>query len=314
MSRPLRIEFSGAFYHITSRGNERKEIFKSRRDREKFLEYLASATARYGAVVHCYCLMDTHYHLLLETPQGNLSQIMRHINGAYTTYYNVKRQRVGHLFQGRYKGILVEADSYAAELSRYIHLNPVRAGIVQRPEEYEWSSHRSYIESQAPGWLRQDLVLGLFAKETAAARQRYTIFVEELIGAEYESPLNNVAASTVLGSPKFVEEIIEQYIDVRELDENLTGFRHLVSRPKCEDIEKKVAALLTRQRELIKDVSVHCCKKFSGCQLKDIGEYFGKSAPAISQVSHRLAVRAEKDEGLRALLSSVEAAFKKGSN
>ena len=101
MSRPLRIQYPGAFYHVTSRGNERQGIYKNNRDREKFLEYLSSASERYGAVIHAYCLMDNHYHLFLETPEGNLSQIMRHINGAYTTYFNRKRQRAGHLFQGR---------------------------------------------------------------------------------------------------------------------------------------------------------------------------------------------------------------------
>jgi len=127
MARPLRIAYPGAFYHVTSRGNEQKDVFKSQRDREKFLDYLATATERYGAVIHVYCLMSNHYHLLLETPAGNLSQIMRHINGAYTTYFNIKRKRSGHLFQGRFKAILVEADEYATELSRFIHLNPIRA-------------------------------------------------------------------------------------------------------------------------------------------------------------------------------------------
>ena len=117
MARQLRINYPGAFYHVTSRGNERKAVFKSKRDREKFLEYLETATLRYDAVVHVYCLMDNHYHLLLKTPSGNLPQIMRHINGAYTTYFNVKRGRSGHLFQGRYKAILVDADEYAKELS-----------------------------------------------------------------------------------------------------------------------------------------------------------------------------------------------------
>ena len=129
MARPLRITFPGAFYHITSRGNEQKVVFKSKRDREKFLEYLESATRRYAALIHAYCMMDNHYHLMLETPSGNLPEIMRHINGAYTTYFNIKRKRSGHLFQGRYKAILVEIDEYAKELSRYIHLNPVMAGM-----------------------------------------------------------------------------------------------------------------------------------------------------------------------------------------
>ena len=131
MARPLRIAFPGAFYHVTARGNERKAVFKSIRDRQKFIEYLETATERYNAVIHAYCLMDNHYHLLLETPSGNLPQIMQHINGAYTTYFNLKRVRAGHLFQGRYKAILVEMDEYAKELSRYIHLNPVRAKLAE---------------------------------------------------------------------------------------------------------------------------------------------------------------------------------------
>ncbi len=125
---------------MTSRGNEQKEIFKSIKDREQFLHYLETATKRYGVVLHIYCLMSNHYHLLLETPKGNLSQIMRYMNGAYSTYFNMKRKRAGHLFQVRYKAILVEADEYAQELSRYIHLNPVRAGMVNRSEEYPWTS------------------------------------------------------------------------------------------------------------------------------------------------------------------------------
>jgi len=129
MGRPLRIEYPDAFYHITARGNERQNIFKSNRDRERSLGYLESASERYKAVIHTYILMDNNYHILLQTPAGNLSQIMHHINGAYTNYVNKKKKRSGHLFQGRYKALLVDIDEYAQELFRYIHLNPVRAGI-----------------------------------------------------------------------------------------------------------------------------------------------------------------------------------------
>src|SRR5512136_1898446 len=116
MARPIRIEYPGAFYHITARGNEGKEIFKDTQDRRTFLSCLESTIQRYQAVIHVYCLMDNHYHLLLETPAGNLSQILQHINGTYTRNFNAKRKRWGHLFQGRYKAILVDADAYAAEL------------------------------------------------------------------------------------------------------------------------------------------------------------------------------------------------------
>jgi REP element-mobilizing transposase RayT len=186
MARPLRITYPGAFYHVTSRGNEQRDVFKSNRDREKFLSYLESSTVRYGAVIHAYCLMSNHYHLLLKTPQGNLSQIMRHINGAYTTYFNIKRKRAGHLFQGRYKAILVEADTYAQELSRYLHLNPVRAAMVAQPEEHPWSSYRYYIGTTTPPtWLNTGFILGCFDN----CRDNYRLFVKERIDKTYESPL-----------------------------------------------------------------------------------------------------------------------------
>ena len=173
-------------------------MFKSQKDREKFLSYVESAGVRYGAVVHTWWLMSNHYHLLLETPSGNRSQIMRYINGAYTTYVNVKRKRAGHLFQGRYKAILVEADAYALELSRYIHLNPVRAGMVARPEQYQWSSYRSYIgQCTTPEWLKTDFILGYFGRNAPEAKDRYRRFVEDLLKGKYESPLNATVASTV---------------------------------------------------------------------------------------------------------------------
>lgn len=160
MARALRVEYPGAFYHAASRGNERKNVFLSARDREQFLSYLESATVRYGACIHLYCLASNHYHLLVETPLGNLSQIMGHINGAYTAYLNVKRRRSGHLFQGRYKAILLDKDEYGLQLSRYVHLNPVRAGIVETPGQFRWSSYRANTGlAQAPQWLHMEFML-----------------------------------------------------------------------------------------------------------------------------------------------------------
>jgi len=140
MARQLRIEYEGAFYHITSRGNERRKIFFSKTDYKKFKEYLSDAQKKYNYRLHCYVLMTNHYHLLIETPDGNMSKVMHYLNGAYTNYINRKRNRYGHLFQGRYKAILVDHYSYLLELSRYLHLNPVRAGMVSKPGEYEYST------------------------------------------------------------------------------------------------------------------------------------------------------------------------------
>src|SRR5258706_8306926 len=143
MSRPLRLEFPGAIYHVTSRGNARAPIFADDGDRELFLETLAHVVERFHWLCHAYCLMDNHYHLLIETPDPNLSKGMRQLNGLYTQRFDRRHGRVGHVFQGRFKAILVERDSYLLELCRYVVLNPVRAKMVKQPKQYQWSSYRA---------------------------------------------------------------------------------------------------------------------------------------------------------------------------
>ena len=308
MARPLRIEYPGAYYHVTTRGNEQKDIFKSQKDRERFLFYLESAVVRYGAVIHAYCLMSNHYHLLLETPAGNLSQIMRHINGAYTTYFNVKRKRAGHLLQGRYKAILVEADDYAAELSRYIHLNPVRAGMVARPEEHVWSSYRSYIgQSKAPAWLKTDFILGYFGGDDSEGWNGYRTFAEEQLVGDYASPLEGVVASTVLGSPEFVAEVSERNLGEKRDGRHLPAIKELRLGPSLDDILGTLATEGLRDEKLLRNVGIYCCQKYSGAKLREIGGRFGISDAAVSQASRRLLLRAEKDRELKTLLERLEA-------
>ncbi len=208
MARPLRIKFPGAFYHVTSRGNERKNIYKSKRDREKFLEYLGEAHERYGAIIHAYCLMTNHYHLLIETPNANLPQIMKHLNSSYTTYFNVTRKRFGHLFQGRYKAFLVYKDDYALELSRYIHLNPVRAAMVESVVEYPWSSYRAFVGKEvSPEWLETDYVHGYFGKRVgvAQAQREYEKFVGDKNRLHDPSPLEKASADVILGPESFIQ-------------------------------------------------------------------------------------------------------------
>jgi len=297
MGRPLRIEFSGAHYHVTSRGNERKDVFKSQKDREQFLSYLESAAFRYGAIIHAYCLMNNHYHLLIETPSGNLSQIMKHINGAYTNYFNIKRKRNGHLFQGRYKAIVIEADEYAKELSRYIHLNPVRAGMVSRPEEYRWSSYLDYSgERTRPEWLNTAFILDYFGKDTISGKN-YRRFVEELIEHEYESPLNRATGATILGGAEFVSEITRRYVDGKEHDRDLPALRKLSAKPTLDAIIR-AAETLTGNDRLSKKIGIYLCHKYSGAKLKDIGERYGIKESAVSQASRRFEQEMERDNQL----------------
>ena len=300
MARPLRIEYTGAFYHVTTRGNEQKDIFKSQRDREKFLSYLETAALRYDAVIHAYCLMNNHYHLIVETPRGNLSQIMKHINSSYTTYYNVKRKRAGHLLQGRYKAILVDADEYATELSRYLHLNPVRVGIVKEPEEYRWSSCRYYTGgTSAPAWLRTDFILGYFGKKEDSARKKYRQFVHDLIGREYSSPLLATIASTILGSAEFVSEIQDRHLSDRKADREQPALRELSSKPSPEVIVKAVREAYAADDRLATKAAIYLCHRFSGAKLKEIGDLFDVSESGITQASKRFAQSMDCDEQLK---------------
>ncbi len=306
MGRPLRIEFPGAFYHVTSRGNERKAVFKSLRDREKFLSYLESATERYGAVIHIYCLMGNHYHLLLETPLGNLSKIMQHINGAYTNYFNTKRERSGHLFQGRYKAILVEVDEYAKQLSRYIHLNPVRAAMVKTPEEYKWSSCRYYtVERKAPDWLQRDFILGYFRTKPAAAMKTYRSFVHSLLDQEHQSPLAELSHSVILGSREFVDEIKDRFLRGKQPDRELPALRQMTNRPGLDDIEHVIDSVLQSDEKLARQVKLYLCHRYSGKRLREIGDRFGVSESGVTQASQRIRIKQQNNRKLRKLVTNA---------
>jgi len=307
MARPLRIIFPGAFYHITSRGNEQRVIFKSQRDREKFLSYLESATQRYDARIHAYCLMDNHYHLLIETPSGNLPQIMRHINGAYTTYFNVKHKRYGHLLQGRYKAILVDMDIYAKELSRYIHLNPVRAKIVQNLEHYQWSSYLEYIGRKKPQpWLVKDFILSYFGQKVKIAQQNYLKFVEAKVGQKVKSPFRKVIGSTILGDEDFVKMVKQNYLQSVEPDRNLPALRVLSEKPDIDDIIQAAESAFATQPRLARNIALFLCHRWSDKTLKSIGKHFGVGESAVSQASRRVARIIDKDKKLKRQIQNVK--------
>jgi len=154
MSRPLRLEFEGALYHVTSRGDRREPIFEDDEDRETWLTVLAEGLDRFHASACAYCLMSNHYHIVLQTHRPNLSRLMRHVNGVYTQRYNRRHAKVGHLFQGRFKAVLVDEESYFLEVCRYVDLNPVRARVVKRPRDWTWSSYRAHTGQVEPeAWL-----------------------------------------------------------------------------------------------------------------------------------------------------------------
>ena len=299
MARPLRIEYPGALYHVMSRGNEKKDIFRTTRDREKFLSYLSSAGERHGAVFHAYCLMSNHYHLMVETPDGNLSRVMKHINGSYTTYFNLKHQRAGHLLQGRYKATLVEADAYAAELSRYIHLNPVRAKMVSSPEEYHWSSCPRYLDGSAPSWLSTGLVLGYFGPSEKDRPGNYRAYLMEAVGEEGVDPLAGSIASTILGTDEFIRDIREKYLEGMEPGRDLPALRELAGGPALEDIKAASEEVFPGEDKLARMAGIYLCWRFSGAKLKEIGDLYGLTESGVNRTCRRLEGRMEKDRELK---------------
>jgi hypothetical protein len=252
--------------------------------------------------------MGNHYHLLLETPRGNLSKVLHHINGAYTTYFNIKRGRSGHLFQGRYKGILVERDAYCKELSRYIHLNPVRAGMVKSPSEYPWSSYRYFTgRDKKPGWLTTELVLGDFGGEGRKGYRRYREYVEGGETRELESPFKRVIASTFLGSEEFINNIRTEYLEKKKIDErNIPAIKKVIRGPSFEDIEKGVVKVIGKDHTLYKKMCIYLSHQYSGMRLDEIGACFGMKGSAVSQLSRRFKETIREDKELGGILSKIK--------
>lgn len=204
MSRPLRIEYGGAVYHLTTRGNARQKIFHDDADRRTFLAVLARVVARYGWLCHAYCLMDNHYHLLIETPKPNLALGMRQLNGIYTQAFNRRHRRVGHLFQGRYKAILVQKQAHLLELCRYVVLNPLRVKARDRVDQWKWSSFRATAGlEKAPEFLTTDWVLNQFGEKRGKAQSAYARFVREGLASR---PWDDLQGQIYLGDDAFVKQ------------------------------------------------------------------------------------------------------------
>lgn len=248
MARPLRLEFPGAIYHVTARGNARHAIVLDDRDRALFLICLGETVTRFGWICHAYCLMDNHYHLLIETPEGNVSRGMRQLNGVFTQRVNRRHGRVGHLFQGRFKAILVERDSYLLELCRYLVLNPIRAGLVRHLARYSWSSYpatRGLVE--CPGWFNPDWVLSQFGAHRAGAQRRYAEFVAE--GTGLPSPWSAVRGQVLLDSESFVDTMRPLLEETQTLKEIPRGQR-LLHRPSLMQLFTKVVRADKRLRDM----------------------------------------------------------------
>jgi len=306
MARPKRILFEGAVYHVTTRGNARQPIYFSDNDRRIFLRILRETLAEEKVVCHAWVLMDNHYHLLLETPLANLSRALKRLNGLYTHKVNFEHKRVGHLFQGRYKSILVEKDSYLKELCRYIVLNPVRAGLVKQPGDYPWSSYRATAyPSTKQDWLEVRWILGQFGKTLGSARSGYRRFVKDGIKRN-ESPLGKVTSQVYLGNRGFLDEMESRLEGVSGVE--IPSYQRKLTRPKPEQVLDRVAhEFKTTTVEILRPrmhgneggpVAAYLLGHEAGLSLSEIGALMGVTHSAVGNKITRLKKRLADDPAL----------------
>ena len=277
MARPLRVEYAGAVYHVTSRGNQRGHIFADDHDRDTFREVLESVVNRFKWVCHGYCLMGNHYHLIIETPEPNLSRGMRQLNGVYTQRFNRRLDRVGHLFQGRFKSIVIEKERDLLEVCRYTVLNPVRAGMVERPQQWRWSSYRATAGLKpAPAFLSTDWILSQFGKRRTDAQREYRAFVGE--GMQERSPWKGLVGGFLLGSEEFAAKSRALLSDDRGLSEIPREQRHL-GRPSLCDLLKNTDAKdkASRNKAIASAYLEH------GYTMKSIADYLGLHYMTVSR-------------------------------
>ena len=269
MARPLRVQFPGAVYHVTSRGNARAPIFLVKEDRQQFCQVLAQAVSRYAWRCHAYCLMDNHYHLLIETLEASLARGMRHLNGRYTQSFNVRHRRVGHVFQGRYQAILVEKETHLLELCRYIVLNPVRARMVKTPSAWFWSSYRATAgEATPPHWLTTEWLLAQFAPQRPAAQHRYRHFVQE--GLTAPSPWDQLRGQIYLGSAVFCQQVVVPPLAAEEIP-------RLQRQPLRPALAELFTTATARHHQIRQAYQAY------GYRLRDIAQHLGVHYSTVSR-------------------------------
>jgi len=273
MARPLRLELAGGLYHVTSRGDRRENIYDNDDDREKWLEILGNTCRRFNWRCHAYCLMDNHYHIVIETAEANLSKGMRQLNGVYTQYYNRQHGRVGHVFQGRYKGILVERDEYLLELARYVVLNPIRANMIKNIKDWKWSSYNAMIgHGNKRPWLEMGWILGRFSKQRKRAIEKYIDFVREGVGLP--SIWSHLQNQIFLGTEKFINNNQNQIKKQEEFSEVPQLQKRKLPKP-LEYYDNKYPD----QKKAIFNAYLS-----GGYTLKEIGNHFGKHYSTISRI------------------------------
>lgn len=317
MSRPLRVQYPGAWYHVMNRGLNRGNIFLNEKDYECFLKLLGESCRLYHVKTVAYCLMTNHYHLVVHTPKGNLARFLRHVNGVYTQRFNRSHRRDGPLFRGRYKAILVEADEYLKPLVRYVHLNPVEAGIVKEIGHYRWVSHHIYLKGQSQEkWIEVETVLGQFSRKKAQAIKEYRKYVEDGNETELKNFYGGKKQGWILGTEGFKNTIKEEIIE-SGWEEEVAEKREVEAQKVVEEILRQVGEEydLTReellksrrgQENIARKMALSLAREFSRLKLNELGIIFGiKSYRTVGTNCYRVKREIERDRKLKSLYEQL---------
>jgi len=321
MARPLRIQYPDAVYHITCRGNERQVIFKDDADRARFLQILTQSLNIYTVKLHTYVLMNNHFHLLVETPLGNLAEFMRKFNITYTSYYNRRHKRIGRLYQGRYKSILVDKNEYLSILSRYIHLNPVRIKSMEKSPakekiriltRYHWSSLPGYLlKRKSVSFVDYRLVLSDYGGDTDRARKAYrkALYEEMAAGAGIH---DKVLGQSILGGTDFVESITERFLKGEKDRErpslkkiNTYQAKDVIFAVITKETGKAVEAI-AKEKGHLRQIAMELLYRLGGLKGEEIAKIFGVGYTSVSQERRRLREQMEKDRKLGVLIKRLE--------
>lgn len=317
MTRPLRIEYPGAYYHVMNRGLSHQEVFVEDREREQFLNLIGELRRLWGVKVYAYCLMETHYHLLLQTPRGKLSRAMRHLDGIYTRKFNRSRGRDGPLFRGRYKAILIDAEEYFLAVARYIHRNPVDAGLVGNINQYPWSSHRGYLDrKRSPDWLDTETLLARFGGGRRRVKE-YQDYMDCGVGEQLQEFYNQRYQRAILGEKGFVEWVREKLGEGAKVEEEKPQSRRAfgfgleeIVRATAKSYGKRVEELGKKRRgheNEARAMAMYLCRTLGGYKLTEIGQVLGlEKYSSVSSACLAMKGRVEKERKLARKARKVE--------
>ena len=311
MARKPRVHYPGALYHVTLRGNAGQAIFFDSRDRTRFYLLLQEGIERFRHRIHAFCLMTNHVHLAIQVGDIPLCRIIQNLSFRYTKWINWRQNRSGHLFQGRYKAVLVDADVYLLELTRYIHLNPVRAGIVKEPEDYPWSGHRSYLGREEIPWLTTDWVLSQFSKRESSARRTYGRFIEDGKKGGYQKQyhLGSGTDSRILGDDEFIDQVLEKEEKKSRRRVSLDRIIREVCKSFCLKEGEFLVSSRDRTLSRARGMAAWLVMEYGIGTLGELSQRTGRDITTLSSAAKRLQIRSKTDLDLAEKMTKLSYIF-----